>query len=488
MANGHEVELKLELDPKDAGDLRSHPLLAGAEASTRAQHSTYFDTKKNALRKAGYSLRVRRVDGCNVQTVKQSGGGAGLFDRPEWEVRIDGERPDAEALAETPVGGIIGADRIGKLVPVVESRVDRTTWSLDHQDSEVELVLDEGTIRCGGEERPLHEVEIELKKGDPDAVLDLARRLAESVPLRLGVLSKAERGFALAEGRLDKVSKAAPVGVDAGMNVAQGFAAIVNACLRHFRLNERLVVERREAEALHQARVAMRRLRSAFSLFRPAISDTHYEALREELRWFTGTLGDARNLDVFMARNEDEEIALDREALRAARERAYDQVIEALQSQRFRDLMLGLVVWLEAGDWRKRRKAQVPLGEFAEERLDKLWRKVRDGGRELDSLDEEARHRLRIEIKKLRYAVEFLAGLYGSAALAQKRFGGALEGMQESLGHLNDIATARELIDRLGLASGEQAPAQSDPDEEREHVDEAAKNFEKLAQIGPFWR
>ncbi|MBV9152490.1 MAG: CHAD domain-containing protein, partial [Alphaproteobacteria bacterium] len=477
-----------ELDPAHAGDLRRHPLLADAEASTKEQCSTYFDTKKNVLRKAGYSLRVRRSGGKYVQTVKRTSNGAGLFDRPEWETSVDNAEPNAEAVAATPLGEIIGADRISKLLPVVESRVDRTVWHLDHQKSKVELVLDEGTIRGGEEERPLHEVEIELKKGDPDAVLDLARKLAESVPLRLGVLSKAERGFALAEGRLDKVSKAAPVQVDAQMDVAAGFAAIVNACLRHFRLNERLVAGRREAEALHQARVAMRRLRSAFSLFRPAIRDSHYETLREELRWFTGTLGDARNLDVFLARGGGEGVEIDREALRAAREKAYDHVIEALESQRFRDLMLELVVWLEAGEWRGRRKARAPLPDFAEARLDRLWRKVRGGGREIASLDEEARHRLRIEVKKLRYAVEFLAGLYRSAALTQKRFATALEGMQESLGHLNDIATGRELLARLGLADGKDEAAQADPGEERRHLAEAEANFGRLARIGPFWR
>ncbi|HEY1604992.1 MAG TPA: CHAD domain-containing protein [Allosphingosinicella sp.] len=490
MADGHEVELKLELDPKDAGDLRCHPLLAGAAASTRAQSSVYFDTKKRALRKAGYSLRVRRLDDCFIQTVKQAGsGGAGLFNRPEWERSIPSECPDPQALAATPAAAIVGPDRIGKLVPVVESRVDRTIWRIDHQDSEVELVLDQGIIRGGGEERALNEVEIELKRGVPGALLDVARRLAESVPLRLGVLSKAERGFALADGSFDKVSKAAPVAIGAEMDVAEGFAAIVHACLRHFRLNERLVAERRQPEALHQARVAMRRLRSSFSLFRPAIRHSaDFERLRGELRWFTATLGDARNLDVFLAGNRDEASDADREALRAARERAYDRAIEALESQRFRDLMLELVVWTEGGDWRRHRKARAPLAKFAEKRLDRLWRKVRDGGRDLRGLGEEQRHRLRIHIKKLRYAVEFLAELYRPAALAQKRFAGALEGMQESLGHLNDIATARTLVERLGLSSALAERPAAGPDEEGHHLADAESRFAGLTRIGPFWR
>ncbi|HEX5183413.1 MAG TPA: CHAD domain-containing protein [Allosphingosinicella sp.] len=488
MADGHEVELKLELDPKDAGDLRCHPLLAGAAASTRAQSSTYFDTKKKALRKAGYSLRVRRLDGCFIQTVKQAGGGAGLFSRPEWERSIPSECLDAEAFAATPAAEIVAPDRIGKLVAVVESRVDRTIWRIDHQESEVELVLDQGIIRGGGEERALHEVEIELKRGAPQALLDLARQLGERVPLRLGVLSKAERGFALADGSFDRVSKAGPVEIGTEMNVAEGFAAIVHACLRHFRLNERLVAERRQPEALHQARVAMRRLRSSFSLFRPAIRHgKDFGRLREELRWFTSALGDARNLDVFLARNRDQVSEADCEALSAARESAYDRVIETLESQRFRDLMLALVVWVEGGGWRGHRKARAPLAKFAEKRLDKLWRKVRDGGHGLGGLGEEQRHRLRIHIKKLRYAVEFLALLYRPAALAQKRFAGALEGMQESLGHLNDIATARALVEWLGL-SGALAERPANPDEERRHLAEAESRFAGLGRIGPFWR
>ncbi|MEA3001265.1 MAG: triphosphatase, partial [Sphingomonadales bacterium] len=373
MTGHNEVELKLELDPADAGALRGHPLLAGRAASTKEQVSTYFDTRKKAVRKAGYSLRIRRSGGGYVQTVKRATSAAGLFDRPEWEAPVAGGRPEAAALAATPLGGLLGADRIGKLVPVVESTVDRTIWRLDHQESEVELVLDEGRIRGGGEERPLHEVEIELKSGNPGAVLDLARRLAERVPLRIGVLSKAERGFALADGSLDKVSKAEPVAIREDMDVAEGFTAIVHACLRHFRLNEPLVAGRREPEALHQARVAMRRLRSAFSLFRPALGGDEYEALREELRWFTGTLGEARNLDVFLAGGSEAAVA-DRATLEAAREQAYDRVIEALDTRRFRDLMLGLVAWTDGGAWRERRKAQAPLLDFARSRLDRLWR------------------------------------------------------------------------------------------------------------------
>src|SRR5688572_27892296 len=101
---------------------------------------------------------------------------------------------------------------------------------------------------------------------------------------------------------------------------ARGFAAIAQSCLRHFRLNEPLIIKHREPDALHQARVAMRRLRSALSLFRPAVFDADFPGLREELRWFTGQLGHARNLDVLLLREVPDEA---REVIVDDRKRAY---------------------------------------------------------------------------------------------------------------------------------------------------------------------
>ena len=159
----------------------------------------------------------------------------------------------------------------------------------------------------------------------------------------------------------------------------------------------------------------MRRLRTAFSLFRPVIADTEYERLREELRWFTGELGDARNLDVLLNRlatsfegREGEQL---RERLEAARERAYAQVREALASLRLRRLMLDLVAWIETGSWRANEDARKPLAEFAVRRLDRRWRTVRRSGKIVTELEAEPLHRLRIEVKKLRYAIEFTASI-----------------------------------------------------------------------------
>lgn len=492
-----EIELKLELDRDSGPRLREHPLLNGAPAKTIDQRALYYDTPTRALRAAGFSLRIRQSGGRHVQTIKyQAGEAAGLFDRPEWESDVAGFAIDFDAVAATPLARHLGRKLRAQLDIQVETRVRRTAWRLGGDGAEVELVLDESSIISGDAHWEGSEIELELREGDPARLFDIARTLADAAPLRLGVLSKADRGFALADGRLERVAKAEQVAVSPTMTTADGFAAIAYSCLRHFRLNEPLVLGRRDPAALHQARVAMRRLRSLFTLFGPVISDAEYPALRAELRWFTDQLGDARNLDVLLRRlNGDAK--LDDAALRplvAAHATAYARVAGALESARLRVLMLDLVRWIETGAWRGRGKARAPLPDFARKQLDKRWRKVRKTGKRLAELDPEPRHRLRIDVKKLRYAIEFLSALQTREASRQrqKAFIAALERIQEELGELNDIETARELLARLPLAEGEAAAITGaltrDDTSPKRRIAAAQEGHAALRAVGPFWR
>lgn len=495
MGKAQEVELKLEIDPADAVRLRAHPLLAAQPGHPTEQVSTYYDAKGRPLHKAGYSVRVRRCGERFVQTVKSGGsGGAGLYDRPEWEGAIAGPGLDAEALAHTPVAGLLGTSGAAALHPCLVSRIERRVWDIAHHDAQIQLSLDCGTIEADGAAEPLCELELELKQGDADALMGLARTLVADLPLRISVLTKAERGFALADGTLGHVAKAEPVRLAADMSVGEGFVAIVHACLRHFRLNE-APVARREAAALHQARVAMRRLRSALSLFGPVIRDEAYRRLREELRWFTGELGEARNIDVFVRRLGDDVPEPWQGRIVAAREAAYDRVEAALASPRLQALILDFVGWTEFGDWRRGERAGGRLDRFADRRLDRRWKKVRKHGKAIAGLDPEARHRLRIEVKKLRYAVHFFAGLpRGAEAEAKHRaFADALEALQDALGELNDIETGHALVEGLGEGLDKAPPlAALDPKAEaarsRTLLAKAQKAHDMLRDSGPFWR
>lgn len=486
-----EVELKLDVDPPSLDAVRHSTALAGLEASAHAQLARYYDTPTGSLSRAGFSLRIRRSGDRHVQTLKLGKkGSAGLFDRQEWEWDVPSLKVDLAVLHDTAAGPLL--KRNARLERLFEVETERTSW----KEEGIAVTLDEGSLRTDTSETGISELEFEADGAAPDALFALARTIGREAALRLGVLSKAERGQRLADGRIGRIAKAEPVALPEDPTVAQGFSAIANNCLRHYRLNEMVLLDRPDPNALHQARVAMRRLRSSFSFFGNVIRDAEYERLREEVRWFTAKLGPVRNLDVMLkrlpAKMKREEKAV-RAALEQAREEAYATAWDAINSQRHRALMLDLLEWLALGSWRGTRKAAAPLTAFAAKRLDRRWRKVRDAGRALDALDAEPRHRLRIDIKKMRYAAEFLADIHRDEGIAGRRkaFLGALEELQEQLGHLNDTATGQDIAGTLSLSVNQQEIVHrltARAYDEAECLAAAGQAYRQLREAGPYWR
>jgi inorganic triphosphatase YgiF len=481
-----EVELKFDVEPASAALLRASPILAASAAHGHDSESLYFDTPDGALRKAGISLRVRRSAGRNVQTVKRKrGNAAGLFVREEWEAEIPRFALDLDAFEPGLVRSLLGKADRGALKPLIRTRFIRTSWRIDHQGSLIEVVLDEGTVGAGRKSAALTELELELKHGKPAALFDLAEEIGRAVPLRLGTISKNERGYALAEGRLGRPAKGDAPHLDPEMSEADAFRAVASACLRHFRLNEIALLAARDPDALHQARVALRRLRSALTLFRHTLRGKDYQHLREELRWFAGQLGEARNLDVLLGPDAPPPFAgndMLRDAVRAEREAAYDRVMAAIESERARALVLRFALWLELGAWRFKPRADGPVRALATHQLERQWRKVRRHGAELDRLDVDAEHQLRIDIKKLRYAAEFLASLYTAKAEAghRSRFIAALKELQERLGASNDRRIANAVAARL-------APDETLPPMPDLPTRAAEKAFRRASSAAGYW-
>jgi inorganic triphosphatase YgiF len=481
-----EVELKFDVEPASVDQLRTTPILAAAAARRQDSESLYFDTPEGALRAAGISLRVRRSGGRHVQTAKRKrGNAAGLFVREEWEAEVPRFGLDLEAFAPGLVRRLLGKADRAALKPVIRTRFTRTSWQIEHQGSAIEVVLDEGLVAAGRKRTPLIELELELKRGKPAALFHLAEEIGRAAPLRLGTLSKNERGYALAEGRLGRPAKAEPLRLGPELNEADAFRAIASACLRHFRLNEIALLAARDPDALHQARVALRRLRSALTLFRHTVRGRDYQHLREELRWLAGKLGEARNLDVLLGPDSPPPFAGNqklRRAVAAEREAAYGRVTAAIESGRARALMLRLALWLELGGWRFKPRAGGNLRALATDQLERQWRKVRRRGAGLGGLDADAEHQLRIDIKKLRYAAEFLAGLYPSRPEAGRcrSFIAALKDLQERLGIANDRRIANAVAARL--AAAERLPPIPEPSPRP-----AERAFRQASSAAGYW-
>jgi CHAD domain-containing protein len=301
------------------------------------------------------------------------------------------------------------------------------------------------------------------------------------------------------------------------MPAAAAFRTIAFACIRHFRLNEPLLITSRSAEPLHQARVAMRRLRAALSLFSAIVTDQECGRFKRRLRDVSHQLGEARNLDVYIAHstmlNAGENAGLRMFAwdpagrVHAERDRAYERAIRTLRSQRYRQLMQDLVAWIEAGPWciwdepERQAARDQDIEDFAAGVLNRRRRKLAQRGRHLDRLSPEERHRIRIEVKKLRYASEFFSDLLADRKHRKRHtsFIAALEDLQVFLGDLNDIQTGSEIAAELARPEVASSGGSDAPRTTAAYLDEQDKRtaalltsareaHQRLSGAKPFWK
>src|SRR5271166_1134207 len=467
-----EIELKLEVPEPDLPRLTASSLLRKASKSAAKPVnlvSVYFDTSKLQLHQKGLSLRVRRIGRHHVQTIKQeNSGNAALFARGEWEHNVPAKQPDLDAARDTALAPLLNKKLRRALKPVFETHVRRKILQIRCGQSEIELSVDKGKVEADRKSSPLCEVELELKQGHASDLFKLAKMLAHEVPVQLAVKSKADRGYALLTAEKAAPVKAVPVAFAPESDVQHAFQIIARACLHQLVANQSLMLAG-DAEALHQMRVALRRLRAAISLFSDMLTDPQTGALKGEFKWITGELGPAREFEVFLKhvpkgvtdRERDEPgVALVSRELQRKREDALARARTAVESLRFRDVALDTAAWIETGDWTRNPNEAAgmlrrrPFAAVAAEQLGRRWRKNLKSGKHLDTLDPQHRHKLRIQTKKLRYAAEFFAPAFPrkKSMRRRKNFVDSLQQLQDALGELNDIAVNEKLLQRLGGA------------------------------------
>jgi inorganic triphosphatase YgiF len=455
----NETELKLALPVRRLHgivDLAWLKKLERAAPQTENLVSVYFDTAKRALRDRHLALRVRHIGDKYLQTVKC---GTSAVDRAEWEKEISGQAPDRALARKTALKPFAAKKRWRKLRAVFETRVKRTSIPLRYRKALIELALDEGEVRAGDHSQPISEIELELKDGDRTALAELARRLAEAAPVEFCLQSKMERGYALADDEESSPVKASPVWLTADQNQAEGFTIIALNCLRDFTAN-RAAILKGDPEGVHQMRVGVRRLRTALSLFKDLLQGAETGRIKENLKWLSGQLEPAREFDVFL---EDEIAGLEQQNAHAPiktlkgnlemrRDQGMIQAKRMVCGDRYRRIVLETGLWAMAGEWRRSddemqaAKRARSLPDAAADILKKRTRKVLKKLKRLDELDAMGRHKLRIAVKKLRYATEFFAALHaeGKAKKERKAFAARLKSLQSALGRLNDIHVHEE--------------------------------------------
>lgn len=471
-ADAREIELKLCFAPDDlpllqrADVLRQH---TEGRVDTRLLRSVYFDTADLELRRAGIALRVRQDGSANVQTVKtRQESRAGLFERGEVECEVEGDLPDLAAIPKRALRRRLEGIVAGKtLEPVVRTEFRRTRRRVRRDGTELLCDLDIGEVVTPRGSTPIFELELELVHGDPSALFAVAIDLNESVPLRPSTLSKLGRGMAQLTGERPAAQKARPVSVPRRVTTEGVMEAVFDRCMEQILANEIPAHDGDDPEGIHQMRVGVRRLRSALSLFGSLLPREQLGPLAAELRWLGVELGGARDLDVFLLesfepvfRSQSDDAALKRlrDEANELRTAMYERARAAIESPRYAALILRLGAWRASRAWRDQPLSEESASLFAPARrtsrelLAKRYRKARRLASDIERRSAQEKHALRIQLKKLRYASEFLCPLYPRKKA--EPFIERLEGLQDVLGHLNDVATAERLLaallERLG--------------------------------------
>lgn len=458
-----ETEIKLLIDAADAGRIKAHPLLeqlAAKRPYTRQVENRYYDTEDLALAGQGIALRLRRMGGRWLQTLKRGNAQAvGLHQREEWETPVPRAALNLRGLArllpqEDELASML-PELSGRLRPRVLTRFRRTLWNLKTpQDDLIEFALDLGEIIVGKRRLPIAEVELELKAGRVLALYELARELARDLPLALGGQGKAERGFTALRPRPLAAIGSQGAALDVGMNLRAVELEIMQACLVQIQSNAGILRQiggegelQLAGECVHQLRVGLRRLRVALKLFAPLGSFP--ETGLAEIRSAAALCGPARDWDVLAEQTmawvpkthrPQGWNALDQ----AVRERADDlrkTLAQALDPWREARWQLELMAWVLG---QQEQPVDCAAKEWATEMLLQLRVRLAKRGRRVVRGNETQRHRARIAAKQLRYALEFFAPLIEDRSSRHRLR--ALSGLQDALGRLNDAAVGDTLL------------------------------------------
>ncbi len=538
-----EIELKLLIAPGDVAKLRRGDTLKSAALGkpvTRTLHSIYFDTPDQDLAKRGMALRLRKAGNRWIQTFKCGGSSeSGLHQRQEFDTPVAVQFLDLYALMQTPAAELLrDPDFRERLAPAFVTRFRRTTWNVEiHPGETAELALDQGEVIAGTTSTPISEVEIELIEGDPVHLFDFAKRLLADVPLRLGNVSKAERGYALLTPSAPAPVRAAPVELANEQAVVASFAAVATACLRQLDANERGLLDSDDTEYVHQARVALRRLRSAVGAFRPVAPRETMGPLLDRLRELGNALGGCRDWDVFLTETlppveaalpDELSLATLRAVAESRRDAARAHARAVVGSDDYTALLLDMAAALtrlartpeDSAEASRTADVEVaadddativdgadaavpdptivtadapvvldanPSRTFARETVVRRMKRVLRLGRRVSRDDIPSLHALRIEIKKLRYATEFFQSLLPRKTV-RANIARAAE-LQEILGRLNDAEVTAKLLDDLRSDHEELSHAagivhgwtQARASDALAHFDAAWKRFRKAA-------
>jgi CHAD domain-containing protein len=511
------LRLELSLDPNDAPRLARAPALvrAGPRARPAGLRIVWHDTADQALAGIGLSLAERRSGHATLWRLERARPDGTAPWLPGIPPPIVAEAADFSALPSILHGTVLP----GMLMPVAAFDGEVR----DFGAAAAAMTLLTGVLRAVADERAVCRVSLD---GDHEAVAAMARGLARD--MRLGVPTRTLAGEAYETARRFPVARLEPPELSPELSVGDAFARILGH-LAHAILREAPRAAAGEApEPVHNMRVALRRLRSAITLFRRAAGCAELDEAIRALKSLAKNLGPARDWDVFTAGiaarvaskfAEDKAVARLGTLARRKRETAYAVLRHYLEGAEFRQLGLTLAIVAASRPWERASpgsnnaavgdgnpsvataadpappEASVPmvvehppLTAFAARALRKRHARLVAPGEDIGSLPTEDLHAIRLNAKRLRYAAEFFAPLFPGRHTG--RFLRRLAALQERLGHLNDGAVAAALLTEIGQARAFAGgvvlgTVAASADGARTKIERAWRRFRRL---DAFWR
>lgn len=415
--------------------------------------ATYLDTADLRLARSGVSLRHRKGD------------------REPWTVKLPADLPGVRHEISRPgkpgrppadlVELVTAFTRGAELRPAVVVRTVRQAYEVrDAGDRVLAELADDAVAVMDGKRvgKRFREIELERKDGDGTlldrieaVLLEAGARRGEFVAKHIRALDAAATADPdlVPAGDLDKKPTAGDV-------VTNAIRRNVGRLLAHDPLVRLRAPVGDDDTAVHQMRVACRRLRSDLRTFRPLVEKDWAGGLRDELKWLADALGAARDAEVLRARlrvtaeadplkpPDQAAIAQMDTALEARHEAALDALDDALRSDRYLALVEALVAATRAPELT--RQAERPAKDVLPRLVARPWRRLvagRNGATGAADLDpaapDEQWHAVRINGKKARYAAEAVAPVLGGGAAKLAK---SLSRLQNVLGEHQDAAVA----------------------------------------------
>lgn len=288
-----EIELKFIVNHDGVETLRNHLNTLSAEhVPASPLLNIYYETPDNWLRQHDMGLRIRGNNGRYEMTIKITGRVVGgLHQRPEYNIELSQPELDLSLFpAEVWPQGELPAHLAEQVQPLFSTDFQREKWLVEVGESRIEIALDRGEVKAGDVQEPIGELELELLSGETQDLLKLARQLVNLEVLRQGSLSKAARGYHLAQGNPERPLRPLTIlSVPRKASVEQAFEAALEKALSQWQYHEELWV-RGNAAAKAGVLAAISLIRHTLTLFGGIVPRKASARLRDLLTLSEATL------------------------------------------------------------------------------------------------------------------------------------------------------------------------------------------------------